>query len=413
MVKQRVIKTLDILIIICCYGVLFTSTFSKAAVEYLVGSGIVFWFLKKTLGNESKGWFRDYFPPRPLNMPLAIFVLVNAISTLNSTSFKTSSKAFFGKTIEYALLYFIVVDTLNTKRRIKYAVIAIIISISTLVINAGFQYFNGFDLFRHFSIGEDHRLRASFPNANSMSGWLILVIPVLASVAFLKKGLRPFKKTSLMIISFLAIICLVLGYSRGALLGFLIACMFILTYYRKKALSLIVFLIITLLFVVLTPLKNMYYLNVFSGPGSVSVFIRIDLWKRILAMIADYPLLGSGLSTYVPIIGRYGKDFYRDTSYPHNSYLHIAAETGLVGLFAFIWIFVTLFNTAYRTLRKTKAKSEDNIELVGFLSGLTAFLVHSFFDTNLTSLLLVTPFWIVVALTASSLKIREVSKVLH
>lgn len=408
MIKQRVIKSLDILIVICIYAVLFTSTFSKAAVESLVGSAILFWLLKKTLGIGSKGWFRNFFPSTLLNMPLAIFVLVNAMSTLNSVDFKTSLIAFFGKIIEYVTLYFVVVDTLNTKRRIKYAVIAIIIAISVLVINAGFQYFNGFDLFRHFSMGGDRRLRASFSNANSMAGWLILVIPILALVTFLREGLRPLR-TCLMIISFLAIICLVLGYSRGALLGFFVAFMFIFVYYRKKAISLIVFLIITLLFVLLTPLKNMYYLNIFSGHGSVSVFIRLDLWKRILAMIADYPLLGSGLSTYVPIIGRYSKDFCLDTSYSHNSYLHIAAETGLVGLFAFIWIFVTLFNTAYRKLKETKTKSEDNIELVGFLAGLIAFLVHSFFDANLASLLLVTSFWVVVALTVSLLKIREVS----
>jgi putative inorganic carbon (HCO3(-)) transporter len=278
-----------------------------------------------------------------------------------------------------------------------------------LVVNAGFQYFNGFDLFRHFRMGEDLRLRASFSNANDMAGWLILFLPLLISIAFLRERLRPLKRTCLMIISFLTIICLVLGYSRGALLGFFIAFMFIFAYYRKKAIPLIVFLIITLLFVLLTPLKNMYYLNIFKGHGSVSVFIRLDLWKRILAMIADYPLLGSGPSTYVPIIGRYSKDFYPDTSYPHNSYLHITAETGLVGLFAFIWIFATLFNTAYRKLKETKTKSEDNIELVGLLSGLIAFLVHSFFDTNLASLLLVTSFWVVVALTVSLLKIREVS----
>lgn len=407
MLKQRIIKFLDILILICIYGVLFTSTFSKAAIESLVGSAIFFWLLKKALSIGSGGWFRSFFPSTPLNMPLAIFALVNAISTLNSVYFKTSLMAFFGKTVEYVTLYFVVVDTLNTKRRIKYVVSAIIISISALAIDAGFQYFKGFDLFRHFSMGTDHRLRASFSNANDMSGWLVLFTPLLILVSFFIEEIKLLKKIYLILLSFLAIICLVLGYSRGAFVGFFIALVLVFIYKRKKKVSLTPFLILIILFIILTPLKKEFYFNITSSHRVTSVLVRQDLWKRILAMIADYPLLGSGPSTYVPIIGRYSQDFHQDTSYPHNSYLHIAAEAGLAGLFAFIWIFVTLFNAVYRILKETK--SDDNIELVGLLAGLVAFLVHSFFDTNLTSLQLATSFWLVVALTASELKIRGVS----
>ena len=82
-----------------------------------------------------------------------------------------------------------------------------------------------------------------------------------------------------------------------------------------------------------------------SDPG---IRYRLYLWKHTLPMIAKRPLLGWGFST---MLGRFqdlgSEEYFRlfgftvigiDT--PHNDLLHIAYSIGLLGLAAYLWIWV-------------------------------------------------------------------------
>jgi O-antigen ligase len=75
----------------------------------------------------------------------------------------------------------------------------------------------------------------------------------------------------------------------------------------------------------------------------------------------------------------------------------MAAETGLLGLGAFLWIMITLFKNSLADLKKINNRSYNSI-LIGLLAGLFAFLVHSFVDTNLFSLKLRYLMWFAIGL---------------
>ena len=84
----------------------------------------------------------------------------------------------------------------------------------------------------------------------------------------------------------------------------------------------------------------------------------------------------------------------------------MAAETGILGLFSFLWILVELFKLAIRTLKKKK----DPLVL-GLSAGILAFLVQSFFDTNLYALQMVVLFWFMLGFTVAVAKLdTDVSK---
>ena len=78
---------------------------------------------------------------------------------------------------------------------------------------------------------------------------------------------------------------------------------------------------------------------------------RIVLWKEAIAIIKDHPFLGCGLNTYSIVAPKY-KIAEGGGIYPHNSYLQMAAETGLLGLGAFLWIIIILFRTSLSNLKK-------------------------------------------------------------
>lgn len=133
---------------------------------------------------------------------------------------------------------------------------------------------------------------------------------------------------------------------------------------------------------------------------------RYNFWKEALLIIKDYPLFGAALNTYSEVAPRYRINW---GGYPHNCYLHMAAETGLAGLASFLWLlFVFLWRSWSRIL-----KVQDRFLLslaMGGLTGLSGFLVQSFFDTNLYSVQLNTLFWFVMGMVIVSIRVGEAGR---
>jgi len=130
---------------------------------------------------------------------------------------------------------------------------------------------------------------------------------------------------------------------------------------------------------------------------------RIEYWRRSLKIIKDYPLLGCGLNTYALVAGRYNIGW---GGYPHNSYLQMAAEIGLVGVAVFLWMLFVLFRDSLRALRRIKTQ-ELQMLMCGLLTGLLGFLIHSFFDTNLYSVQLSSFLWVIMGVIVVLPKIEK------
>ncbi len=81
----------------------------------------------------------------------------------------------------------------------------------------------------------------------------------------------------------------------------------------------------------------------YTSEQLTSLGIRIVMWTNSLALIENKPLLGSGAGGYKYDYGALvaGQDGWRSKVIddPHQQYLHIAAEHGLLGLFFFILAF--------------------------------------------------------------------------
>jgi len=398
-------KGINYTIIFFISALLIASTFSKAAVETFSCTAILLWLIKKIMINVFKTSPKpSFFPQTPLNPSILAYTLIVFLSVLASVNFKASIISFVGKTIEYVLLYFIVCDTVKTRRLICIIFSAIALAVAGLIVDSAFQYFSGFDLFRHYPMNDDLRLKASFSNATGFAGWLILTIPLFAALAIFKNGKKFFTvRTFSLLISLLSLACLYFTYSKAAFLGLAVSCVFILAYSLKKKRRAIVWLLIIFCLTEFLFLKRAYIIDLINTNQPPSFLIRLDLWKMSLLMLADYLLLGSGPSTFVETIPFYGIGWQSNTSYPHNSFLHLACETGLTGLACFIWIVHDLFRKVNSGL---KAGSPVKVELTGISAGIAAFLTQSFFDTNLFSLQLVIPFWIFLGLSIGLTKLE-------
>jgi O-antigen ligase len=101
---------------------------------------------------------------------------------------------------------------------------------------------------------------------------------------------------------------------------------------------------------------------------------RLEIQKTALSILGDSPVAGTGLGTYKQANALYAPDLgYRDT---HNTYLNIAAETGLFGLALWVAMLVLVVK---RVLREPEFARDGPGRWL--LRGLLAFLVAGVFGT--------------------------------
>ena len=411
--KKKVIKNCDYIIEYCLYILIFCLPFTKAGMQAFCCLAIFFWLIKKIVGAEIP--IKKPLKLTNLNKPLLVFIIVCALSTIVSVDFGLSSKALLTKVIKNAIIIFLVVETINDKRRLRNILTVVIVSTSLIVIDAGIQYFSGRDFLRGFTpLGP--RLQASFNNPNGFGGWLIVIMPILLGIIFSKQFMRGItKKIAICVIFVLLLFCLGMSYSRSSWIGFIISFGLIICYsfsllnIRFKILLVVIILaFLTVVFFTMPQIMKERTPNFLpkaikdritsiSSIENSSLF-RINLWRESLEIIEDFPVFGVGLNTYSnigPIYAKAGGGYY-----PHNSYLQMAAEIGAVGLICFLWFILELFRLGLHTLKQTK----DSL-LLGLLGAIAAFLGQSFFDVNLYALQLATLFWFVLGLTIARIKI--------
>ncbi len=94
-----------------------------------------------------------------------------------------------------------------------------------------------------------------------------------------------------------------------------------------------------------------------------SALMRAEYWGQTLKIFASHPVFGVGPGKFNLINSRYA----------HNSYLQLAAETGIIALAAFMW----LAFTGLRRLVKTAGPDKTRVLLV---ASAVIFLTHNLID---------------------------------
>jgi len=137
-----------------------------------------------------------------------------------------------------------------------------------------------------------------------------------------------------------------------------------------------------------------YNQNTFEG--------RLQIWSDTLHMLRDHPILGAGLRAYTQVMAPYVSTHRIPELYPHNVYLAMWSEVGLLGLAAFVALLVMLLWRGWRGLYR--AHDFARPLLWGTSAAFVAIAVHGFFDTPYYKNDLAVEFWIVAALEIAALR---------
>jgi O-antigen ligase len=197
-----------------------------------------------------------------------------------------------------------------------------------------------------------------------LSGNLSQLLPVLALLLVEKTsdkydlGIRALAAASLLICT----TALILTGTRGAWLAVGFAVLIYLLHYILSASARKSYRVFSLLLLLLVTSSVAFsYLPAaqkrmasLANPSDYSVVTRFAMWTSASRMIADHPVMGVGLSNYAD---RYLNQYFNSEpwekaaknhdglthKHPHNSFLYLLAETGVIGFFCYLLLMGYVF----------------------------------------------------------------------
>jgi O-antigen ligase len=219
------------------------------------------------------------------------------------------------------------------------------------------------------------RATATFPDPHMFSFFLGVVMS-LALALFLAER----KKGLLGISLSLLLVCDLLTFSRGGYLGIIGGLIFLVIFFwgkislKTKLIFAVSCILVGFLLIIPNPISERYVsiFNLQEGSNKG----RIEIWQKTLEIIEARPWLGVGIGNYPLEIKPTAT--YREPYYAHNTYLDVAAETGIIN--ALVW--VGLLGFSWWAFVK-KAKKE--ILFLGPALGIVLFAVHSLVETAIYS----------------------------
>lgn len=324
----------------------------------------------------------------PLKYHWLAFLLIAGLSILWSTSSLISIAEFLRLSSYFAIFFYgyVYVRTENDVHNLFKVVIISGFIPSALAL---YQLISGSGLTLPFE-GIFNRIYGTFAHPNLFAYYLLL--PICCSLYFTIKEKN--QETSRLLYGLVTIFysaILVLTYTRGAWLAFFIIIV-ILGIMRYRALLFLFFVAALFAYGLVTPIQERIN-DIINNPYS-SVDWRQDLWKDARGYATEKPLLGQGAGTAKDFIAeKRGPQF--GSSDPHNDYLKILLENGLVGLVAYLSLITSLLFYLVRAIRNNK---ENSLYIIMFGLSTSLFLL-SFGDNILRNTALGWCYWALIGAT--------------
>lgn len=307
--------------------------------------------------------------------PIFLFFISLILSLFFSQTPSKSLKEFF-KVINYLVIYFLILQIFS-KEKIDTFFQVIFVGLFLILLYAFHQKFYGYpnisEKLKELGLpSSPTRFSSLFIHPNSLAGYIILIFPPLVGYFILTKNIL--KKAFYLILIFLSFLSFFFtrSYGGGVCLLFSLFLFFLFSSKNKIKFLKISSLFLLLFFLIISVKK-------FDFSEKQKSFIgRLYFWDGALNITLNYPKFGAGIDSFSEILPNHQKrGFY--SKYAHNNYLQVAAESGLFGLYCFLWMIIFFILFAFHNLKK-KLSPDDKLKIISIFAAICGNLLHSFFD---------------------------------
>ncbi len=254
----------------------------------------------------------------------------------------------------------------------------------------------GFEPVQEFrSFDSQARVFSTFGNPDFLGAYLCMLLPLFCASA-LEPG-RTFQRAFSVVLSLLAMLILIWTGSRGAWAGSVVG----LSVWLYMELPGLEFRRRRIVFAGFAVAATAAVFNASSITESIGRHTdRPLLWRGAMTMIRQRPLFGFGLGSFAAEFPAFAPASFAHrmsldntfAEHAHCEYLNVAAETGVLGAGAFVWLIAYILRSAFFS-------SSAGGLWKAVPAALLAALVHAAFDRNFRLASTAVPFWLLSGLT--------------
>ncbi|MBW2609977.1 MAG: O-antigen ligase family protein [Deltaproteobacteria bacterium] len=352
------------------------------------------WLAKMSINKELGLFLRT-----PLNKPIAYYIIICLVSTLFGALFgrvQLKTGFFFVlKYFEYMIIYFMVVNHLNSKRQVRNYLLAMVITCSIV------------SLIGIYQIPAGGRVTAPFEGVsgepNTFGGYLVFMIAVVAGLFLTSPSFRNQLIYGFLILLF--IIPLLYTQSRSSYMAIIPAVLTFLWLSEKRNWVMVALILIGISLPFLAPRvakERMSYtftqgrerIGVVEIGGvklDTSTSARLMSWKDASKAWIKHPILGYGVTGY---------------RFVDAQYVRVVTETGLMGLITFFILISTIFRRVYQTFKESVDLFHKGL-CMGFLAAFIGLLFHSIGANTFIIVRIMEPFWFMTGMVVMIPELKE------
>ena len=342
------------------------------------------WFARSAIKKEY-----GLFPKTPLNTAITAYILLCFFSTIMGALYGKINVVglfFVLKYFEYFVVFFMVVNFVNTKEQVKTFVVLLLITcaitsfIGILQIPAGVRVTAPFE-------GQEGE-------PGTFGGYLIMMMSVSIGLFLTSENKRV--KILLAVLIVTNVLVIMSTESRASWMGlpFMYLCFIVLSNRRILLIGVMVVLLAASPFILPKNVTDRFtgtfkaergYRATVGGKQIAldsSATQRVQSWQGILRDIRFHPILGYGITGY----------WFIDAQY-----FRTLIELGIVGLCIYLYLMFRIF----KLLLQVYHISDDNYVKglsMGVLAGFISLLLHSVGSNTFIIVRIMEPFWFLMGL---------------
>lgn len=347
---------------------------------------IGFSWLARMAVNKDLGLFLK----TPLNRPIAVYLSLCLVSTLLGVVFERVHlfTGFFYvlKYFQYVVVYFMAANHLKDRKQLQNYVWAMLLTCAVVSVVGMVQ------------VPAGERVSAPFEGTvgepNTFGGYLVFMICISAGIYLATASFRHQVVCAFLVLLFS--IPLFYTQSRSSYLAAIPAVTSFIWLSKKRfwVLPFILLIAFSLPYIAPRPaVERVAYTftqgrdrtDVVSIAGvklDTSTSARIKSWREAIKDVAKHPILGYGVTGY---------------KFVDAQYVRVAAETGLAGLVAFLFLMGVIFREGLRIQKRAKDPFHRGLA-TGFVAGFIGLLFHGLGANTFIIVRIMQPFWFIAAM---------------
>ncbi len=359
--------------------------------------------LTKALTTKKFTWQLD-----GMGLMVIVMILIYLLaSVISFAPFK--SVQIWAVYLAFMLFYFVIINTIKTKSQFFNLLKVFAISAVFVCLYGIAQYIFGWNVTQAWmdeEMFEDIKMRiySTLENPNVLGEYILLTLPVCISLMWTAKKTLPRIVYGGM--SLILALALILTFSRGCWLGIMAAAAIFITFVAGKLWGLALIALPVIPFILPESIINRF--TSIGDMSDSSTSYRVYIWMGTLLMLKDFWIsgIGPGTEAFTQVYPFYSYNGIV-APHPHNLFLQIITESGVLGLAAFLLLLFLFFKNLAVGCQYFGKGNKFSVVIVGIASAVAGFLLQGMFDNCFYNYRVFMIFWAVLAIGIAGCRIAR------